>query len=72
MKILFITDLYPIKKGENNSPKTLHNFVLEWMKAGHCVDVVKPNFLLNSFLRAKCFYPDGVYENEGVKIFNLN
>lgn len=72
MKILFITDLYPIKSGETNPVRTLHNFVLEWEKAGNTVDVVKPNFLLNSFLRGKNIYKSGFYEFEGVKIYNIN
>lgn len=72
MKILFITDLYPIKKGEDHTPLTLHNFVIEWIKSGHQVDVLKPNFLFNSFLRGKPIYPDGFYEFDGVKIFNVN
>jgi len=77
MKILFVTDLYPIKKGESHTPLTLHNFVIEWTKSdkpgeGHCVDVIKPNFLFNSFVRNKPIYPTGFYEFEGVKIFNVN
>lgn len=72
MKILFITDLYPIKAGESQTPLTLHNFVFEWIRQGNEVDVVKPNFLLNSFLRGKKFYPQGFYEYEGVQIFNAN
>lgn len=72
MKILFITDLYPIKKGETTTARTLHNFVIEWIKLGNEVDVIKPNFILNNFLRKKPFYPDGIYEYDGVKIFNAN
>lgn len=72
MKILFITDLYPIRSGETNSPRTLHNFVLEWIKANHQVDVIKPNFVFNSVLRGKKLYKTGFYEFEGVKIFNVN
>ena len=72
MKILLITDLYPIKRGDSNSPLTLHNFAFEWIKQGHKVDVVKPNFLFNSFVRKKPFYKTGFYEYEGVKIFNVN
>ncbi len=68
MKILFITDLYPIKESEKKTPKTLLNFVKEWQKQGHEVDVIKPNFLLNSFLRGKPFYKSGLYGN----ILNLN
>ncbi len=68
MKILFITDLYPVKKEENTTPKTLFNFVKEWQKAGHTVDVIKPNFILNSFLRRKPFYKTDKYGN----VINLN
>jgi glycosyltransferase involved in cell wall biosynthesis len=72
MKILFITDLYPLKSGETASPRTLHNFVLEWIKQNHVVDVIKPNFIFNSMLRGKKFYKNGFYEFEGVKILNAN
>ena len=58
MKILFITDLYPIRTDE--SPVlTLHNFVKEWIKQGHSVDVIRPNFIINSFIRGKKFYKNG-------------
>lgn len=72
MKILFITDLYPIRKGESRTPLTLHNFVFDWIQQGHEVDVIKPNFIFNSFLRNKPFYVDGFYEYEGVKVLNVN
>ena len=68
MKILFITDLYPVKDDEKTTPKTLFNFVKEWEKQGHKVDVIKPNFILNSFLRGKPFYKTGKYGN----ILNIN
>lgn len=72
MKILFITDLFPIKSGETTTPVTLHNFVIEWIKQGHNVDVIKPNFIFNSFLRGKPFYKTGAYTSNGIKIFNVN
>lgn len=72
MKILFVTDLYPINANEINTPLTLHNFVKEWIKLGHEVEVIKPNFILNSFLRGKKFYKTDFYEFDGVKIFNVN
>lgn len=72
MKILLITDLYPIKRGDENSPLTLHNFAFEWIRQGHQVDVIKPNFLFNSFVRKKPFYKTGFYDYEGIKIFNVN
>ena len=63
MKILVITDLYPIKENEKDTPKTIQAFVNEWQKQGHEVLVIKPNFLLNSFIRKKPFYKSGIYEN---------
>lgn len=72
MKILFVTDLYPIKKGEKTTPLTLHNFVVEWAKLGHEVEVIKPNFVFNSFVRNKPFYFDGIYHFDGIKVLNLN
>lgn len=72
MKILFITDLYPIKSGETTTPVTLHNFVIEWIKQGHNVDVIKPNFVFNNFLRGKPFYKTAFYKFQDVKIFNVN
>lgn len=68
MNILFITDLYPVKNTEPTTPRTLSDFVSEWKKQGHKVDIIKPNFILNSFLRKKPFYKTGQYED----IFNVN
>lgn len=68
MKILFISDLYPVKEDEKTTPRTLSNFVCDWEKAGHEVDVIKPNFILNSFLRKKPFYKQGNYDG----VLNLN
>lgn len=70
MKILVITDLYPIKDNEKFTPKTLKNFVDGWEELGHEVRVIKPNFLLNSFLRRKPFYKSDIYGNvENINYF---
>lgn len=61
MKILVITDLYPISENEKFTPRTIFNFVQSWEKLGHQVRIIKPNFLLNSFLRNKPFYKEGFY-----------
>ena len=45
MKILVITDLYPIKDSEINTPRTIADFVKGWKLAGHEVKIIKPNFL---------------------------
>lgn len=68
MNILFITDLYPVKSDEKTTPRTLLAFVEEWKKMGHNVDVLKPNFIFNSFLRKKPFYKSGQYGD----VFNIN
>ena len=70
MKILVITDLYPIKDNEKFTPKTIKNFVDGWEELGHEVRVIKPNFLLNSFLRKKPFYKSDIYGNvENINYF---
>ena len=68
MKILLITDLYPVKQEEKTTPRTLYDFVDEWIKMGHTVKIIKPNFILNSFIRKKPFYKTGWYED----VFNVN
>ena len=68
MKIVLITDLYPVSEDEKFTPRTLFDFVKSWQKLGNDVCVVRPNFILNSFVRKKPFYKSGVYGT----ILNLN
>jgi len=68
MKILFVTDLYPVKDDEKNTPKTLFNFVEGWRDESVDVCVLKPNFLFNSYIRKKPYYKTGQYGN----VFNVN
>ena len=68
MKILVVTDLYPIKDDEKFTPKTIKNFVDGWEKLDYEVRVIKPNFLFNSFLRRKPFYKSAIYG----KVENIN
>ena len=67
-KLLFITDLYPVMEDEKTTPRTLYNFVQGFRASGVDVDVIKPNFILNSFLRKKPFYKTGLYND----VFNVN
>ena len=70
MKILVITDLYPVDEDEKFTPRTILNFVRGWEKLGHEVKVIKPNFIFNSFIRKKPFYKSGIYENvENINYF---
>ena len=68
MKILLITDLYPVKEREINTPRTLYDFVVGWKDLGHEVKIIKPNFILNSFIRKKPFYKTGWYND----VLNIN
>ena len=68
MKILVVTDLYPIKDDEKCTPKTIKDFVDGWEKLDQEVRVIKPNFLFNSFLRRKPFYKSAIYG----KVENIN
>ena len=42
MRILVITDLYPIQEGEKGTPLTIQAFVRSWEVLGHEVRVVRP------------------------------
>lgn len=68
MKILLITDLYPVKESETTTPRTLYDFVQGWTEMGHTIKIIKPNFILNSFIRKKPFYKTGWYGD----VFNVN
>ena len=70
MKILFVTDLYPI--GEEKIAKALFYFVQEWQKMGHEVDVIRANFISNTLIRGRKIVEEKLYEENGTKIYNLN
>ncbi len=70
MKILFVTDLYPI--ADENTAKALFYIVQEWKRQGHCVEVVRSNFIFNSVLRGRKLIKEKVYIDNDIKIYNLN
>jgi glycosyltransferase involved in cell wall biosynthesis len=70
MKILFVTDLYPI--GNEKIAKALYYFVQEWQKQGHEVEVIRANFILNTLLRDRKIQKEDIYFEDGTKIYNLN
>lgn len=70
MKILFVTDLYPLKN--EKIAKALYYFVLEWQKQGHKVEVIRCNFILNTKIRGRTIYKEDIYFENGIKIYNLN
>ena len=70
MKILLVTDLYPI---ENSSePQTIRNFALNWKSGGHDVEVIRANFLINTIIRKRKIFPQKVYYDDGIKVYNIN
>ena len=70
MKILFVTDLYPIQN--EAIAKALFYFVQEWQKQGHEVEVIRANFIFNTLLRGRKIIKQQIYEENGTKIYNIN
>lgn len=70
MKILFVTDLYPI--GEENIAKALFYLVQEWQKQGHSVEVIRANFIANTIFRGRKIIEEKIYNEFETKIYNLN
>lgn len=70
MRILLITDLYPIKHGKE--PKTIKEFAKKWIELGHQVDVIRPNFILNTIVRRRKLYFPKKYVEDGITIYNIN
>ena len=68
MNILFLTDLYPIDENDFKTSFALKEFVKNFTEFGHKVQVIRPNFLLNSFIREKKYYKTGQYDD----VFNAN
>ena len=70
MRILLITDLYPIEN--SNEPNTIKDFAKNWQELGHQVDVLRPNFLANTILRKKKVFKEKTYTEDGITIYNIN
>ena len=70
MRILLITDLYPLEN--SNEPTTLKEFAKKWQSMGHIVEVIRPNFLFNTILRKKKIFPNKTYNEDGITIYNVN
>ena len=71
MKILFITDLYPIIE-DKTIPKIVEDFAIAFKKRGDDIFVIRPNFLLNSFLRGHKFVPECEITRNDIRIYNKN
>ena len=71
MKILLVSDLYPLKK-DKTIPFVLEDFTLAIKDFGVEVVVLRPNFIINSLIRSHKIFKDGIYMQNGVKIYNKN
>lgn len=71
MKILFVTDLYPLIN-DDSIPKAIEDFVLAFRDEGKNVFILRPNFLPNSIIRGHKVSSQGVFYEDGVKIYNRN
>ncbi len=70
MKILLVTDLYPIN--EEDISRVLFYFVREWQNQGHEVEVIRPNFIFNTKIRGRKIIKEKIYQEYGTKIYNIN
>ncbi len=70
MRILLITDLYPIMNG--NEPITIKEFAKKWVDLGHQVDVIRPNFIFNTIIRNRKLYPCKNFFEDDINIYNVN
>jgi len=68
MRILFITNLYPILDSEKRFANPIVDFVQSLEAQGHEVRVIRPNWLISDFINKKTYCEDGFYEN----VENLN
>lgn len=68
MNILFLTDLYPIDENDIQTSFAIKDFTDNFKKSGHNIQIIRPNFLFNSFIRGKKYYKNGQYN----EVFNAN
>ena len=71
MKILLITDLYPILE-DRTIPNVIEDFALGFKAQGDSVFVIRPNFLFNSILRGHKIVPECEITRNGIRIYNKN
>ncbi len=71
MKILLISDLYPLKS-DNTLPSVLEDFSLALKEKNIIIEIIRPNFLFNTFIRGHKIFKSGEYLQKGIKIYNKN
>ena len=71
MKILIVSDLYPLIV-DSTIPSVVEGFALAFKKRVEKVVIIRPNFLLNTFIRKHKIIKSGEYLRNGIKIYNRN
>ncbi len=71
MKILLISDLYPLFQDET-IPLVLEDFALALVELGFSVDVIRANFLINTIYRKHKIFKEGKYKRNNITIYNHN
>lgn len=72
MKILIVTDLYPLNDFHKGIPRAIENFALALKDLGHMVFVLRADLVPNTIIRGRKIYKQGFYEHNGIKIYNQN
>ena len=72
MKILIVTDLYPLKENHRGIPLAVENFAIALKDLGHKVFVLRADLILNSLLRGRKPLKQGNYIHNGIEIYNQN
>ena len=72
MKILLVTDLYPLENDHKGVPLAIENFALALKELGCEISVLRADLIFNSILRGRKPYKQGEYNHNGIKIYNQN
>lgn len=72
MKILLVTDLYPLEEKHKGIPLAIENFALALKDLGCEISVLRADLIFNSILRGRKPSKQGWYERNGIKIYNQN
>ena len=71
MKILIISDLYPLAS-DRSIPSVVEDFALGLKEKVDKIEVIRPNFLVNTILRKHKIVKSGTYLKNEIKIYNRN
>lgn len=72
IRILLITDLYPIDDNDKTIPLAIENFTLALKEFDIETEVIRPNFILNALIRKHKIYKQDVFYRNDIKIYNRN